>query len=171
MENLEWKGNVQKTLHFFATLKDIPTSVGRKPKELLKISYYENLISATIINAFAYKSNYKAKELYEFVLINSPKEVFSELPADVVMGYLFKLCNIGLISQSDYDNTTNYEEITYSITTEGLRALQQQTFSQLAQSALYNSIALRVNQNVLLLNGLAILLAIGGLIVSLIIRC
>lgn len=169
MEKIEWNENLKKTLQFFATLKDVPTGIGRNPKELLKISYYENLISATIINAFAYKSNYKANELFEFVLINSPKEVFDGLPADVVWGYLYKLCNIGLISQSHYDNTKNIEDITYSITTEGLRALQRQTFSQLAQSALYNSIALRVNQNVLLLNGLAILLAIGSLVISLVI--
>ncbi|MCR4849571.1 MAG: hypothetical protein K5920_12075 [Bacteroidales bacterium] len=123
---------------------------GRTINELAKSFYQENLILSAVLEAFAYQNK------YSFANLN--KWVFNYVDNDFIWGVsipnyyrcVAKLCNIGLLKAEFKDEGDNNPFIT--ITDQGIEALRQQTYANLAQSALFNYQASKLNEQSVKMN-------------------
>lgn len=123
---------------------------GRTKKEISKRFYQESLIQSAILEAFVYKERYCFADLNKWVF----NYVDNDFIWDVSIPYynlcVAKLCNVGLLNAEFKNENDNNPYI--SITDQGQNALRQQTYANLAQSALFNFQASQINEQSVKMN-------------------
>lgn len=138
-EDLDALQDNQKDFHgireFLDTFHGITDNTGNNIAELSTRYYHEYLILDAILEAFVYKNTYKFSELNKWVFSYGDKKFYYDVSIPFYEACIWKLCSLGdikIISEKDNPDPE------FELTEEGLKALQNQTFSTLAQSTLYN---------------------------------
>lgn len=125
-------------------------NAGRPMKEIALRFYQESLILSAILEAFVYIESYSFANLNKWVFDYVDKDFMWEVSVPYYNMCVAKLCNIGLLKAVFQDENDNNPNIT--ITDQGKEALRQQTYANLAQSALFNYQASLSNEQSVKLN-------------------
>lgn len=123
---------------------------GRTKKEISKRFYQESLILSAILEAFVYKERYCFADLNKWVFDYVDNDFIWDVSIPYYNLCVAKLCNIGLLKAVFKDEDDNNPNIT--ITVQGKEALKQQTYANLAQSALFNYQASKMNEQSVKMN-------------------
>lgn len=153
------------------TLNGITLESGRSPDELAKSYYEETMLMAAIMESFVYHPEQEYKDINKFVFNYSDKAFIWDVSVASYHLYLFKLTLLGLIEVVKEDKYNP----TFTITEEGLQAIRQQNYSNLAQTALFNLQTQRLNDKSLELskrtvrqNGMMLVVAIASAVAAIV---
>lgn len=157
-EDLKAMEEVMKAIKEFGKrseyiLNGITLESGRSQKELAKSYYEETMLMAAVLESFVYKPVQEYKDINKFVFNYTDKAFIWDVSVARYNLYLAKLAILGLIEVTKEDNYNP----TFTITEEGLAAIKQQNYSNLAQSALFNLQTQRLNDKTLTLSKQAVL--------------
>lgn len=151
----------------------IPKS-GRSQNELAKSYYEETMLMAAVLESFVYSPEQEYKDINKFVFNYTDKGFFWEVPVARYNMYLAKLAILGLIEVTKEDKYNP----TFAITEEGIVAIRQQNYSNLAQAALFNLQTQRLNDQTLELskravkqNWLMLIVAIASAVAAILSVC
>lgn len=133
-------------------LNGITMESGRSQKELAKSYYEETMLMAAILESFVYSPEQEYKDINKFVFNYTDKAFIWDVSVARYHLYLKKLVILGLIEVSKEDKYNP----TFTITDEGLAAIRQQNYSNLAQAALFNLQTQRLNDETLELSKRAV---------------
>lgn len=133
-------------------LNGITMESGRSPEEIAKSYYEETLLLAAILESFAYNPEQEYKDINKFVFNYTDKSFIWEVSVPRYHLCLTKLTILGLIEVAKEDKYNP----SFAITEEGLIALRQQTYTNLAQTALFNLQTQRLNDETLKLSKRAV---------------
>lgn len=122
----------------------INADCGRTKKEISKRFYQESLILSAILEAFVYQERYCFADLNKWVFNYVDNDFIWDVSIPYYNMCVAKLCNVGLLSSEFKNENDNNPYI--SITDQGKEALKQQTYANLAQSALFNYQASKMNE-------------------------
>ena len=146
-EDLDALQENHKELHsireFLETFHGITENSGKSIAELSTRFYHEYLILDAILEAFVYKDTYRFSELNKWVYSYGDKKFYSDVSVPFYEACIWKLCSLGFVKMVSEKDVPDPEFI---LTDEGLKALQNQVFSNLAQSTLYNYQASKANE-------------------------
>ena len=126
-------------------LNGITMESGRSHEELAKSYYEETMLMAAILESFVYSPQQEYKDINKFVFNYTDKAFILEVSVARYNLYLTKLAILGLIEVTKEDKYNP----TFTITEEGLVAIRQQNYSNLAQAALFNLQTQRLNDQTL----------------------
>lgn len=121
---------------------------GNTKEEIAERYYTETMLLSAILEAFVFESELEYKEINKFVFNYTDKAFIWEVSLPDYFKCLTKLCCLGLLRVVNEDK---YNPV-FAITEEGYVALRQQTYSNLAQTALFNLLTQRLNDKSLALN-------------------
>jgi len=151
----------------------IPKS-GRSQNELAKSYYEETMLMAAVLESFVYSPEQEYKDINKFVFNYTDKGFFWEVSVARYNLYLVKLAILGLIEVTKEDKYNP----TFAITDEGIVAIRQQNYSNLAQAALFNLQTQRLNDQTLELskravkqNWLMLIVAIASAVAAILSVC
>ena len=137
-------------------------------------SYYiDYSIMAAILNAFWCKQTLTYADISKQVFAITDQEFRHKITIPKYQTYLLRLCWLELIKctdEGDGDETT----VRFQLTEKGRESLRQQTFANIAQSALFNILTSRINEESLKTNRNIKRLTIMGVaiaIVAIIVPC
>ncbi len=130
------------------TTYGITEESGRSKEEIAKEFYSQTMLLSAILEAFVTQKELEYKDINKFVFNFTDKAFILDVSIPHYHSCLTKLCSIGLLKIEKQDKYNP----TFSITKEGYTALQQQTYSNLAQSALFNLRTQQLNDQTLELN-------------------
>ena len=128
---------------FLETFHGITENSGKSIAELSTRFYHEYLILDAILEAFVYNDTYRFSELNKWVYSYGDKKFYYDVSVPFYEACIWKLCSLGFIKMISEKTNPDPEFI---LTEEGLKALQNQVFSNLAQSTLYNYQASMANE-------------------------
>ena len=170
-----------KEIHeIFNTFKDkmkpyegISLNSGRSVKDIAKRFYQENLILSAILEAFVYKEKYCFSDLNKWVFNYVDNDFIWDVSIPYYNMCVAKLCIIGFL-KAEFQNTSDNNP-SLTITGQGRDALRQQTFSNLAQSSLFNYQAglsneqsVKLNKQIKRITVASVLVAFAALVVAVI---
>lgn len=142
---------------------------GRTKEEIAYSYYVETMLMSAILESFVTSSVQEYKGINKFVFNYTDKELFWDMPVTTYYKCLAKLCKVGLLELTKDDNYNP----SFAITEDGLLALRQQTYSNLAQSALFNLKTQQLNDQTLELskravkqNRMMLVVAVASVIVA-----
>lgn len=142
---------------------------GRTKEEIAYSYYVETMLMSAILESFVTSSVQEYKGINKFVFNYTDKELFWDMPVTTYYKCLAKLCKVGLLELTKDDNYNP----SFDITEDGLLALRQQTYSNLAQSALFNLKTQQLNDQTLELskravkqNRMMLVVAVASVIVA-----
>lgn len=143
-----------------------------RTKEGIAYSYYvETMLMSAILESFVTSSVQEYKCINKFVFNYTDKEFFWDMPVTTYYKCLAKLCTVGLLELTKEDKYNPR----FAITEDGLVALRQQTYSNLAQSALFNLKTQQLNDKTLELskravnqNWMMLVVAVASVIVAIV---
>ena len=115
-------------------LNGITMDSGRSREELAKSYYEETMLMAAVLESFVYNPVQEYKDINKFVFNYTDKAFIFDVSVARYHLYLVKLMILGLIEVKKEDKYNP----TFEITEEGLAAIRQQNYSNLAQAALFN---------------------------------
>lgn len=107
---------------------------GRSREEIAQGYYVETMLMAAILESFVMAPEQELKDISKFVFNFTDKAFLWDIPVTEFFKCLTKICVIGLLEVTKEDKYNP----TFTITDDGYTALRQQTYSNLAQSALFN---------------------------------
>lgn len=152
----------------------ISSKNGREISTIARNFYQEYSILAAILEAFVILDKWHVSSLNKWVFSYVDKTFYPKMTVIQYELYLHKLCRLGLIEEIKEDEQDG-KNVVYRITERGLDALRQQTFSNMAQTALFNyqaSIAndeaLKINKKIRVLTFFAVGIAIISMLLSII---
>lgn len=125
---------------------------GRRPDDIARGYYQENMILSSILEAFVYKPQQEFKDITSFVFNYSDRTFIDEVPITFYYHCLAKLCVLEMIEIVKEDKTNPV----FAITQEGWDAMRQQSFANLAQTALFNMQTQDLNKMTFKLNKRAV---------------
>lgn len=134
---------------FLETFHEITDDTGNSIAELSTRYYHEYLILDAILEAFVYKNTYKFSELNKWVFSFGDNKFYYDVSVPFYETCIWKSCSLGYIEIISEKDVSDPE---FELTEEGLKALQNQTLSSLAQSTLYNYQASLANEKSIELN-------------------
>lgn len=144
---------------------------GRTKEEIAYSYYVETMLMSAILESFVSSSVQEYKGINKFVFNYTDKEFFWDMPVTTYYKCLAKLCTVGLLELTKEDK---YNPC-FAITEDGLVALRQQTYSNLAQSALFNLKTQQLNDKTLELskravsqNWMMLVVAVASVIVAIV---
>lgn len=148
------------------------TSQSGRSKEEIAYSYYvEEMLMAAILESFITGSEQEYKDINKFVFNYTDKAFIFDIPITEYFRSVAKLCAIRLLKLTKEDKYNP----SFAITKEGREALRQQTYSNLAQTALFNLKTQQLNDKTLELtkravrqNWMMLVVAIASTIVAII---
>lgn len=153
------------------TLNGITLESGRSPDELAKSYYEETMLMAAILESFVYHPEQEYKDINKFVFNYSDKAFIWDVSVARYHLYLSKLTLLGLVEVVKEDKCNP----TFTITAEGMQAIRQQNYSNLAQTALFNLQTQRLNDKSLELskrtvkqNGMMLVVAIASAVAAIV---
>lgn len=118
---------------------------GRTKEEIAYGYYVDTMLMAAILESFTMVKEQEYKDISKFVFNCTDKVFFWDMPVTTYYSCLAKLCAIGLLKLTKEDKYNP----TFVVTDEGLEAIRQQTYSNLAQAALFNLQTQRLNDKAL----------------------
>ena len=155
-------------------LNGITPKSGRSQEELAKSYYEETMLMAAVLESFVYSPEQQYQDVNKFVFNYIDNAFIFDVPVARYNLYLAKLAILGLIEVTKEDNYNP----TFAITEEGIAAIRQQNYSNLAQSALFNLQTQRLNDQSLKLskrtvwqNWMMIIVAFASVIVAIVSVC
>ena len=137
---------------FEPLLNGVTMDSGRSKEEIAYSYYVETMLIAAILESFITKSEQEFKEINKFVFNFTDKAFIWDVPITSYFRCVTKLCLVGLIELIIEDKYNP----TFAITKDGKAALRQQSYANLAQSALFNLKTQQLNDEMLLLNKRAV---------------
>lgn len=133
-------------------LNGITPKSGRSQDELAKSYYEETMLMAAVLESFVYNPVQEYKDINEFVFNYSDNAFIFDVSVARYNLYLAKLAILGLIEVTKEDKFNP----TLAIIEEGLAAIRQQNYANLAQAALFNLQTQRLNDQTLQLSKRAV---------------
>ena len=134
--------------------------------EKIAYSYYiDYSILAAILNAFWCKQTLTYADISKQVFAITDEEFRHKITIPKYQSYLLRLCWLELIKctdEGDGDETT----VRFQLTEKGKESLRQQTYANIAQSALFNIQAYRINEESLKTNNNIKRLTIMGVTIA-----
>lgn len=170
---MAWKAMLELYEHS-KLYEGISSKNGREINTLARNFYQEYSILAAILEAFVIIDKWHVSSLNKWVFSYVDKTFYPKMTVIQYKLYIHKLCRLGLIEEIKED-VQDGKDVVYHITERGLEALRQQTFSNMAQTALFNyqasmanNEALKINKKIRLLTILAVGIAIISMLLSII---
>lgn len=120
--------------HMETTLHGVTLDSGRSKDEIARGYYVETMLMAAVLESFVTSPVQEYKDISKFVFNYTDKVFIWDIPVTDYYKSLVKLCVLGLLDLSKEDKYNP----TFTITEEGYDALRQQTYANLAQTALFN---------------------------------
>ncbi len=133
-------------------LNGITPNSGRSQDELAKSYYEETMLMAAVLESFIYNPVQEYKDINEFVFNYTDNAFIFDVSVARYNLFLAKLTILGLIEVTKEDKYNP----SFAITKEGLAAIRQQNYSNLAQAALFNLQTQRLNDQALELSKRAV---------------
>ena len=112
-------------------LNGITPNCGRSQDELAKSYYEETMLMAAVLESFIYNPVQEYKDINEFVFNYTDNAFIFDVSVARYNLFLAKLTILGLIEVTKEDKYNP----SFAITKEGLAAIRQQNYSNLAQAA------------------------------------
>lgn len=137
---------------FDPLLNGVTIESGRSKEEIAYSYYVETMLMAAILESFIMKSEQEFKEVNKFVFNYTDQAFIWDVPVTSYFRCLTKLCAVGLLELTKEDKYNP----TFAITEDGKITLRQQSYANLAQSALFNLKTQQLNDKMLLLNKRAV---------------
>lgn len=131
---------------------------GRSQDALAKSYYEETMLMAAILESFVYSPKQEYKDINKFVFNYTDRAFIWDVSVARYNLYLAKLAILGLIEVTKEDKYNP----TFAITVEGIAAIRQQNYSNLAQSALFNLQTLQLSKRAVLQNWMMIIVAVAS---------
>lgn len=131
---------------------------GRSQDALAKSYYEETMLMAAILESFVYSPKQEYKDINKFVFNYTDRAFIWDVSVARYNLYLAKLAILGLIEVTKEDKYNP----TFAITEEGIAAIRQQNYSNLAQSALFNLQTLQLSKRAVLQNWMMIIVAVAS---------
>lgn len=148
-------------------LNGITPKSGRNQEELAKSYYEETMLMAAVLESFVYSPEQEYKDINKFVFNYTDKGFFWEVPVARYNLYLAKLAILGLIEVTKEDKYNP----TFTITDEGIVAIRQQNYSNLAQAALFNLQTLKLSKRAVWQNWMMIIVTVASVVVAVVSVC
>lgn len=155
-------------------LNGITPKSGRSQDELAKSYYEETILMAAVLESFVYSPEQQYQDINKFVFNYTDNTFIFDVSVARYNLYLAKLAILGLIEVTKEDKYNP----TFAITEEGIAAIRQQNYSNLAQSALFNLQTQRLNDQSLKLskravwqNWMMIIVAFASVVVAIVSVC
>lgn len=148
-------------------LNGVTPKSGRSQEELAKSYYEETMLMAAVLESFVYSHEQEYKDINKFVFNYTDKGFFWEVSVARYNLYLAKLAILGLIEVTKEDKYNP----TFAITDEGIVAIRQQNYSNLAQAALFNLQTLKLSKRAVWQNWMMIIVAIASVVVAIVSVC
>ena len=152
-------------------LNGITPKSGRSQDELAKSYYEETILMAAVLESFVYSPEQQYQDINKFVFNYTDNTFIFDVSVARYNLYLAKLAILGLIEVTKEDKYNP----TFAITEEGIAAIRQQNYSNLAQSALFNLQTQRLNDQSLKLskravwqNWMMIIVAFASVVVAIV---
>ena len=162
MNAIREKGEQSKYLLYGITPKS-----GRNQEELAKSYYEETMLMAAVLESFVYSPEQEYKDINKFVFNYTDKGFFWEVSVARYNLYLAKLAILGLIEVTKEDKYNP----TFAITDEGIVAIRQQNYSNLAQAALFNLQTLKLSKRAVWQNWMMIIVTVASVVVAVVSVC
>lgn len=140
-------GRRAKPLMYGVTLES-----GRTKEEIAHCYYVETMLMTAILESFLTGVEQEYKDINKFVFNYTDKAFLFEVPITDYFGCMAKLCALGLLEIAKEDKYNP----SFAITEDGLAALRQQTYANLAQAALFNLKTQQLNDKTLELSKRAV---------------
>lgn len=137
---------------FKYTFNGVSEDSGRSQEEIAKSYYEETMLLSAILESFVYRPEQEYRDINKFVFNYTDKEFFWNVSVSKYQLCLLKLTMMGLLEVTKEDKINPL----FAITGEGYSTLRQQTYSNLAQSALFNLQSQRINDKMLELSKMAV---------------
>lgn len=145
-------------------LNGITPKSGRSQENLAKSYYEETMLMAAILESFVYSPEQEYQDINKFVFNYTDKGFFWEVSVARYNLYLAKLAILGLIEVTKEDKYNP----TFAITEEGIVAIRQQNYSNLAQTALFNLQTLQLSKRAVWQNRMMLIVAIASAVVAIV---
>ena len=139
---------------------------GRDIAEISKRVYQENLILSVILEAFVFKEEYMFSDLTTWAFNYADKDFIWDISIPYYKSCIAKLCKLQLLEATIDNGKDKNPKI--KITDIGKESLRQQTFSNLAQSSLYNYQAIKQNELSISINSSIKRITWGALITAIV---
>lgn len=144
---------------------------GRTKEEIAYGYYVDTMLMAAILESFTMVKEQEYKDISKFVFNCTDKAFFWDMPVTTYYSCLAKLCAIGLLKLMKDDKYNP----SFAITDDGVAALRQQTYANLAQTALFNLKTQQLNDKTLELskravrqNWLMLVVALASVVVAIV---
>ena len=147
---------------FEPLLNGVTMNSGRSKEEIAYSYYVETILMAAILESFTIKSEQEFKEINKFVFNYTDKAFIWDVPITSYFRCVTKLCKVGLLELRREDKYNP----TFTITEDGKTTLRQQSYANLAQSALFNLKTQQLNDKMFAQNRLMLIVAIASAIVA-----
>lgn len=147
---------------FEPLLNGVTMDSGRSKEEIAYSYYVETMLMAAILESFTIKSEQEFKEINKFVFNYTDKAFIWDVPITSYFRCVTKLCKVGLLELRREDKYNP----TFTITEDGKTTLRQQSYANLAQSALFNLKTQQLNDKMFAQNRLMLIVAIASAIVA-----
>lgn len=143
-------------------LNGVTPKSGRSQEKIATSYYEETMLMAAILESFVYSPEQEYKDINKFVFNYTDKGFFWEVSVARYNLYLAKLAILGLIEVTKEDKYNP----TFAITEEGIAAIRQQNYSNLAQAALFNLQTLQLSKRAVRQNWMMLIVAIASAVVA-----
>lgn len=134
------------------TFPGVTKDSGRSQEEIAKSYYEETMLLSAILESFVYRPEQEYRDINKFVFNYTDKAFIWDVPVTKYHLCIMKLTMLGLVKVTKEDKVNP----SFAITDDGYYALRQQTYSNLAQSALFNLQSQRINDKMLGLSKMAV---------------
>lgn len=145
-------------------LNGVTSKSGRSQDELAKSYYEETMLMAAILESFVYSPEQQYQDINKFVFNYTDKGFFWEVSVARYNLYLVKLVILDLIEVTKEDKYNP----TFAITEDGIAAIRQQNYSNLAQAALFNLQTLQLSKRAVRQNWMMIIVAVASVVVAIV---
>lgn len=140
-------GRTAEPLMYGVTLES-----GRSKEEIAHNYYVETMLMAAILESFLNGAEQEYKDINKFVFNYTDKAFLFDVPITEYFRYIAKLCSMGFLKLTKEDKYNP----SFTITDDGVVALRQQTYANLAQAALFNLKTQQLNDETLRLSKRAV---------------
>ena len=116
-------------------MNGVSAESGRSKEEIAYAYYVDTMLMAAILESFTLSTGEQEyKDINKFVFNNTDKAFMWDMPITTYFRCLARLRSMGLLELTKEDKYNP----SFKITDEGILALQEQTYANLAQTALFN---------------------------------
>ena len=116
-------------------MNGVTAESGRSKEEIAYAYYVDTMLMAAILESFTLSTGEQEyKDINKFVFNYTDKAFMWDMPITTYFRCLARLCSLGLLELTKEDKYNP----SFKITLEGILALREQTYANLAQTALFN---------------------------------